>query len=92
MIRDAIFDMAPDIAYFPTFVFDFPKKIFLTEGRGDRVSNFYRSVFQDILDYDGKGHEIGKSIIERLRKKKYKTDWVNFLMSWAEGDEKVDWT
>lgn len=53
IIRDAIYNRTPDIAYFPTFVFDFPKKIYLTKGRGDKVSDFYRQVFQDILDYDG---------------------------------------
>ncbi len=53
ILRDEIYSHVPDIAYFPTFVFDFPKRIFLTKERGDKVSNFYRQVFQDILDYDG---------------------------------------
>ncbi len=44
-IRDEIYNRPPDISYFPTFVFDFPKRIFLTKERGDKVSNFYRQAF-----------------------------------------------
>jgi hypothetical protein len=51
-LRTMIYGFTPDIAYFPTFVFDFPDRIFLTE-RGDKVDAFYRSAFQDILDFDG---------------------------------------
>jgi hypothetical protein len=35
-IRDVIYSYTPDISYFPTFVFDFPKTIFLTD-RGDEL-------------------------------------------------------
>ena len=44
LIRDTIYNMTPDIAFFPTFVFDFPSKIYLTD-RGGHVNSFYRSVF-----------------------------------------------
>lgn len=55
----AVYRQTPDIAYFPTFVFDFPENIFLTK-RGGVVDRFYSRVFQDILDYDGRGHTIEK--------------------------------
>ena len=61
-LRDAIYPLTPDIAYFPTLVFDFPKTIFLTD-RGTAVDKFYRRVFQDILDYDGKGHTIERDVV-----------------------------
>jgi hypothetical protein len=57
--RDAVFRKVPRIAYFPTFVFEFPKTIFLTE-RGRVVDKFYRRVFQDILDFDGRGQTVEK--------------------------------
>jgi hypothetical protein len=65
-IRDAFYLLAPNIAYFPTFVFEFPDKAFLTD-RGTVIDKFYRSVFQDILDYDGKGYTIERDIIGRIR-------------------------
>lgn len=88
IIRDEIYGRAPDIAYFPTFVFDFPKRIFLTKERGDKVSNFYRQAFQDILDYDGKGHTIEDSIIRRVRSDEKKVSWLDFLNIWSTSDDR----
>lgn len=87
-IRDAIYNMAPDIAYFPTFVFDFPNRIFLTRGRGGRVNNFYRQVFQDILDFDGKGLTIEESIVRRIRSDEKKVAWLDFWSLWSKADDK----
>lgn len=87
-IRDMVYSRAPVIAYFPTFVFDFPKRIFLTKERGDKVSNFYRQAFQDILDYDGNGHTIEESIIRRVRSEDKKISWLDFLNVWNTGDDK----
>lgn len=88
IIRDAIYNRTPDIAYFPTFVFDFPKRIFLTKERGDKVSKFYRQVFQDILDYDGKGHTIEDSIVRRIRSEEKKVSWLEFLSNWNSSDDR----
>lgn len=81
-VRDAIFNSSPAIAYFPTFVFDFPETVYLTD-RGDAVDKFYRRVFQDILDYDGQGHRIDKDIVNRVRTSDLDTPWTNFLTLWA---------
>ncbi len=87
-IRDEIFNRTPNIAYFPTFVFDFPNRIFLTKERGDKVSRFYRGVFQDILDYDGQGHTIEESIIRRIRDDEKIVPWASFFTLWNTGDDK----
>lgn len=88
LLRDEIYNHTPDIAYFPTFVFDFPKRIFLTKERGNKVSSFYRQVFQDILDYDGQGHTIEDSIIRRVRSKDKVVSWLDFLSIWNTSDDK----
>lgn len=87
-LRNEIYGYAPSIAYFPTFVFDFPKRIFLTKERGDKVSKFYRQVFQDILDYDGRGHTIEDSIVRRIRSKDKVVSWLDFLSIFNSGDDK----
>ncbi len=87
-LRDYIYELTPDIAYFPTFVFDFPKRIFLTEERGDPVSKFYRGVFQDILDFDGQGHTIEESIIRRIRSDDKIVSWLDFLSIWNTSDDR----
>jgi ABC-type Na+ transport system ATPase subunit NatA len=87
-IRNLIYPLLPAISYFPTFVFDFPEKIFLTD-RGGAIHQFYRSVFQDILDYDGKGHEIEKDIVRRLRSEDLVIPWLQFWSSWHKRDDRT---
>ncbi|MFF0919068.1 ATP-dependent endonuclease [Rhizobium leguminosarum] len=87
-IRDAFYSNTPDIAYFPTFVFDFPKQIFLTGARGGAINSFYQRLFQDILDYDGKGHTIDDDILRRVREPKLVGPWIDFLGLWNRRDDK----
>ncbi|MCK1453395.1 AAA family ATPase [Bradyrhizobium sp. 35] len=84
-LRDAIYELTPDIAYFPTFVFNFPKRVFLTD-RGNSVDTFYSTVFQDILDYDGRGHTIERDIVGRIRSKELVVSWLQFFTAWAQHD------
>ncbi len=86
-VRDIVYGYTPNIAYFPTFVFDFPKTIFLTE-RGDEIDRFYRRVFQDILDYDGKGNTIEKDIVRRIRGEKKVLPWPSFFELWIKDDDR----
>lgn len=81
-----MYGYTPDISYFPTFVFDFPERIYLTD-RGKSLDKFYKSVFQDILDYDGKGYTIEKDITRRVRNEELVTSWTNFLAFWAKRDD-----
>lgn len=86
-VRDVIFSLVPRIAYFPTSVFEFPKTIFLTE-RGSVVDKFYRRVFQDILDYEGRGQTVEKDIVGRVRRKEMVLPWISFFTSWGVNDDK----
>lgn len=81
-VRDVTYGLTPDIAYFPTFVFDFPRTVFLTE-RGTKIDRFYRRVFQDVLDYDGKGHTIQDNIINRIRNDGMRLPWLDFFSKWT---------
>lgn len=85
-VRDAVYGYTPDIAYFPTFIFDFPERTFLTE-RGSAVDAFYRTVFQDILDFDGKGFTIEKDIVRRVRSDGMIVPWPSFLNLWKQHDD-----
>jgi hypothetical protein len=86
-IRDQIYSSAPDIAYFPTFVFDFPDAIFLTD-RGGILDEFYRGVFQDVLDFDGRGHTIEKDIVRRVRDQGMVVPWLSFMSAWLQHDDR----
>lgn len=88
-IRDIVFRHAPNIAYFPTFVFDFPDKIFLTD-RGNEKDKFYRTVVQDILDYDNRGATIEKDIVRRIREDELIVPFPQFLGLWISRRSEKD--
>jgi len=87
-IKWAIYVRTPDIAYFPTFVFNFPKQIFLTGGRGGVVNQFYQRLFQDILDYDGRGHTVEDDLTRRVQSPRLVGPWLTFWSLWNNGDDK----
>ena len=87
LIRNVIYNRTPDIAFFPTFVFDFPSKIYLTD-RGGRVNSFYRTVFQDVLDAEGSGYDIENDIIRRIHSDDKQLPWASFLPLWFTHDDK----
>ena len=77
----------PTIAYFPTFVFDFPQRIYLSSNRSSRKNAFYRQLFQDILDYGGKGFTIKDQITSRVRSEEFKLEWAGFFTIFRKSNE-----
>lgn len=71
----------PDIAYFPTFVFDLPEKIYLTGHANDPKNSFYKKIFQDVLDYQGTGLTIDQNVVARVRSENFLVQWAEFLSS-----------
>ena len=69
----------PSIAYFPTFVFDFPNKIYLSGKTNDKKSLFYRRVFQDILDFQGEDLKIDDHIVSRVRRSDLPSNPLEFI-------------
>jgi hypothetical protein len=64
-IFSALLGRLPAIAYFPTFVFQFPERIYLKGGRNSPADRFYKKIFQAILDAGGEGHTIEEHIVGR---------------------------
>lgn len=86
LVRNSI----PTVAYYPTFVFDFPKRIYLTARDNSARNRFYRQLFQDILDYDGNGYTIEESILDRLHKDEtqgYWESWFSAFVGTTEEDK-----
>lgn len=57
----------PSIAYFPTFLSDIPNRIYLTGHDDDKVNEFYKTIFEDILHQIGPGYSIKSQILDRLK-------------------------
>jgi hypothetical protein len=85
----AIRNLLPTIAYYPTFIFDFPDRIYLTERNSSPKNKFYRQLFQDILDYDGSGYTIHESIISRLHKPEIDSFWDQWFPQFAGTSEEA---
>jgi predicted ATP-dependent endonuclease of OLD family len=58
----------PKIVYFPTFLFDFPDRIYLEDNDNDEINSYYKQVIQDVLDSHGEGLSVQKHIIERIER------------------------
>lgn len=77
----------PTVAYYPTFVFDFPKRIYLTDRDKGPRNQFYRRLFQDILDYDGSGYTIEDSIVSRLHRTENQAHWEKWFPTFVGTSE-----
>jgi len=77
----------PDIAYHDSFIFDFPKRIYLTSrhGANDWV---YRKMFEDVLAAGRVPYEIG-DVTRRIKNNAYKLPWAGFWPAWSQNDDKA---
>lgn len=87
-VSEALREYMPSIAYFPSFVFEFPERIFLSSRPAGAKNSFYRRLFQDILDFGGRGHTIREHIVSRVRKEEYRVEWVGFLPVFKKSNER----
>lgn len=87
-ISEALRTLMPSIAYFPSFVFEFPDRIYLSRFVSGPKNKFYRRLFQDILDFGGRGHKIQDHIVNRVRKEEYQVSFVGFLPIFFKSNEK----
>ncbi len=75
----------PTISYFPTFLFDFPDRIYLSnppDSIDPGVNTYYVQIVQDVLDYLGGGMTISTHIVDRVEKTvKDDSSW-DFLSFW----------
>lgn len=55
----------PQMIFFPTFLFNFPDRIYLDVDEGE-INIYYRKVMQDVLDSQGEKLSIQKHIIDRV--------------------------
>jgi len=77
---------APDIAYHDSFIFDFPKRIYLTKRAG--VSDWvYRKMFEDVLATGRVAYSL-EDITRLIKNEKYKTSWIDFFTAWSVEDDK----
>ncbi len=88
---DILQERHPKIAYFPTFLFDFPDKIYISPKveNDSSINSYYYQVIQDVLDSEGGNLNLQKHIIDRIEKFKNKDDLpFAFLSKFSASPEK----
>lgn len=79
----------PKMVYFPTFLFDFPDRIYLEGDDDNEINSYYKQVIQDVLDSQGEGLSVQKHIVERIARVREEHPAVATFMSVLFGrDEK----
>ena len=82
-VVDFIGNLIPKVCYFPTFLFNFPEKIYLSNPPKKFVVNaYYVQIVQDILDSMGENLNIEEHIIQRVERTvdaNASWDWFWFL-------------
>lgn len=80
--------MLPKIVYFPTFLFNFPDRIYL-EQSDDEINTYYVQVIQDILDSCEDKLSVKKHIVDRIARLRAEHATAATFMSFLFGkDEK----
>lgn len=81
----------PKIAYFPTFLFNFPDRIYIsnTEENSSQINSYYTQVIQDVLDSEGSNLNLKKHIIDRVDKFKKGDELIfTFVSKFSSSIEK----
>ena len=82
-------DLFPRIVYFPTFLFNFPEKILVSEGETDIDGNeYFKSMIEDaLLSLEGP-LELQTHIVDRVLKKDPENPFASWLIGWMGSDER----
>ena len=85
-VYDTLWYHTPDIAYHDSFIFDFPKRIYVTRRAG--VKDWvYRQMFEDVLAAGRVSYSLN-DLTRRIRNEKYEKSWLEFFSSWSQNDDK----
>lgn len=87
-------EILPRICYFPTFLFNFPERIYLSNAprANDTPANaYYVQIVQDVLDSLGEGLDIKKHIVQRIERTiKPDTPWNMFGFLKSDDKQQID--
>lgn len=85
-VYQCLWSFTPDIAYHDSFIFDFPKRIYITQ-RPESNDWVYRKMFEDVLSAGRVPYDL-KDLTRRIRDEKYKKGWMEFFSLWSTNDDR----
>ena len=82
-------DLFPRIVYFPTFLFDFPEKILVSEGQSDFDGNeYFKNMIQDALASLDDPLDLATHIVDRVLTKDPDNAFGIWFGNWMQSDER----
>jgi len=84
--------MIPSICYFPTFLFEFPERVYLsqTPEQYEPQNEYYKQIIQDVLDSLDRGLTIEEHIVKRVGKIEEGETWSIFKFFQSDRKEQID--
>ena len=84
--------LIPGICYFPTFLFEFPSRVYLshTPDQFEPQNSYYKQIIQDVLDSLDRGLTIEEHIVNRVEKIEENQEWNIFSFWKSDRKEQVD--
>ncbi len=82
----------PTICYFPTFLFEFPSRVYLshTPEQYEPQNKYYQQIIQDVLDSLERGLTIKDHIVDRVEKTDEGCSWDLFTFFQSDRKKQVD--
>lgn len=79
----------PRVVYFPTFLFDFPEKILISEdGEAPQGNEYLKMIVEDALASLDQPLDLQKHIIDRITDFEQGASFSTFVSAWTASDEK----
>ena len=84
--------LIPSICYFPTFLFEFPARVYLSHAPepNEPQNKYYRQIIQDVLDSLNRKLTIEEHIVNRVEKIEEGQEWNIFRFFQSDRKEQVD--
>lgn len=84
--------LIPTICYFPTFLFEFPSRVYLSHepDQLEPQNSYYNQIVQDVLDSLDRGLNIEEHIVNRVEKIEEGEAWSIFKFWKSDRKEQVD--
>ncbi|MFG6535640.1 MULTISPECIES: AAA family ATPase [unclassified Sulfitobacter] len=81
--------LLPKIVYFPTFLFDFPDRVLISEGKpseNERSNPYFKSMLEEAVSSINKGFDLKTHVVDRVLNHESKKTFAKWFPSFLQSD------